>query len=363
MRTVFIPHIYIPGDGEDGFGGNEAANEESTVVLSVEIQTSDDIETGFAIENVNVVVGGDGAKLRLISWGEKGLSNADGIFPILMRPTEQYNLLYAVSFLRPAELDLPSGAVMRDSVIFQRSVSILINGRPFRMAEGLALDAATLSYPTVPFLSRWNCVLDLTPRRSRDSYQIADNLPSSNNALPFPMSPFPPASPHPTALHDQLSANFLTSPHKGSLQPNQRLDSLPQSRSVTPSRPSGRLTPLGKLDAKHRPPSYPQSAGALSPPLPPLPHKDQKTPTTSLMPQSYPPHGGTTPRPQSIVPSFGQVATIGLGASASRAHFSGPGQPQTPGPRLLAGERVADEQEGADFVELLELRKAAQKGR
>ncbi len=95
MRTVFIPHIYIPGDGEDGFGGNEAANEESTVVLSVEIQTSDDIETGFAIENVNVVVGGDGAKLRLISWGEKGAVKRGRDIPYPHATTEQYNLLYA----------------------------------------------------------------------------------------------------------------------------------------------------------------------------------------------------------------------------------------------------------------------------
>jgi len=134
------------------------------------------------------------------------------------------------------------------------------------------------------------------------------------------------------------------------LQPNQRFDSLPQSRSITPSRPSGRLTPLGKLDVKQRPPSYPLSVGTLSPPLPPLPPGDQSTPIASLGPQSYPPHEGTTPRPQSIVPSFGQVATIWLGANASRARFSGPGQPQTPGPRLLAGERIADEQENADFV-------------
>ncbi|KLO07583.1 hypothetical protein SCHPADRAFT_881506 [Schizopora paradoxa] len=351
MRTVFIPHIYIPGDSEDGFAGNEAANEESTVVLSVEVQTSDDIETGFAIESVKVAIGGDGAKSRLISWGEKGPSDTTGIFPILMRPAEQYNLLYAVSFLRPAELDLPTGAMMRDSMIFQRSVSILINGRPFQMTDGRALDQENLTYPTIPFLSRWNCILDLTPRRNRDSYHTADNLPTSNNALPFPMSPFPPASPHPSALHDQLSANFLASPQKGpSLHPNQRLDSLPHSRSITPSRPgpSGRLTPLGKLDVKHRPPSFVQSA--LSPPLPPLPPGGQSTPTASYTGQSYPPNGGTTPRPQSIVPSFGQMATIGMGASASRAHFNAPGQPQTPGPRLLAGERVADEQEGADFV-------------
>lgn len=67
--------------------------------LEVENTGETDLDVGFTIEKVDVKVGGEGANAVLIGWGE----GRDTVFPLSIASREQYNLLYAVSFLRSPE--------------------------------------------------------------------------------------------------------------------------------------------------------------------------------------------------------------------------------------------------------------------
>ena len=346
MRTVFIPHLYIPDDPGDS--GRDAASEESTVVLSVEIEAAADARTGFTVDDVHVHIGGDGAKVRMIGWGEGGFSDSSGVLPLFMRPAEQYNLLYAVSFLRPAELDLSSGKASRFSGDFQRQVAISIIGRPFfveDIEEDLQqLDPVAMRYPTAPFLSRWNCVLDLSPRRNRDSYQLAGEPKSIRNAVPFPMSPFPPATPLPQELQDHTALPFVGSQRPGlsSALPKQttalRSDSLRNSASAASLKSSGRLTPFGL------------PGGPNSPPLPPLPGQTPTVPSFVQLPSVNQTNEVSRPRPTSVLPSIGQMASIGLGVDPSRARMHQAGIPPTPGPSVPAGAPVSFDTSAGDLI-------------
>ena len=366
MRTVFIPQLYIPGDADSE---QRATSEESTVVLCVEIENSGDSGAGFSVDSVNVVISGEGAKIRLIGWGEGGASDSAKVFPLLMRPAEQYNLLYAVSFLRPAEALLTPDRTPESAAEFQRAVSINITGRPFIMGQPElppkdSLDS--LTHPTAPFLSRWNCILDLTPRRDRDSLQmLEDTSVASRNALPYPASPFPVPSPNTKFAQEQAaSVAQQPTPIAGSkrhtlpgISPSVRRE----SRFVAPQRPASlgpgsyksgspaRLQPPGDRFSRR---GSPVSPAAISPPLPPLPlgapgslppnspgiAQMQGVPPTPAFP-SYS-SGPPTPRPNSVAPSFGQMGSVGLGIDARREKFPQPGIPQTPAPRLMAGERM-----------------------
>lgn len=362
MRTVFIPQLYIPGDTDSE---QQATSEESTVVLCVEIENSGDSGAGFSVETVNVSVSGEGAKIRLIGWGE--VTDSATVFPLLMRSSEQYNLLYAVSFLRPTETFLTSDRNMDSAAEFQRAVSINIIGRPFIMSEPNLLPKDCmdeLSYPTSSFLSRWNCILDLTPRRDRDSLQVLeDTSVASRNALPYPASPFPVPSPNMQFSQEQLpSATSQQAPTAGSKRhtiPGVVSSSVKhESRLVAPQRPASlgpgpynaanpsRLQLPGDRSSRRGSPVTP---GTLSPPLPPLPLGAQVAPSTPGAAQTqvvpptpaFPSYGSDplTPRPNSITPSFGQMGSVGMGVDAHREKVPQPGIPQTPAPRLMAGER------------------------
>ncbi|KAI0686748.1 TRAPP trafficking subunit Trs65-domain-containing protein [Cytidiella melzeri] len=258
MRTVFVPYFMLPqgpkkalnprasphGDS-DGSGEEadpeilrereliEAGTEEHTVVLCVEVENGGESDAGFSVENVNITVSGDGARAHLIGWGETGFSQPDQVFPLLLGPREQYNLLYAVAFMRSPEVDefslargrgLPGSTVTQE---LQRAVTIIISGRPYDLYEdalgGNGLGPDKLNYPANTFPSRWNCVLDLSP-------QIPARPGSSHGqrtAMPEPASPFPftPTGARPaSALFLQsssqtalgLSANFTSATVAGS---------------------------------------------------------------------------------------------------------------------------------------------------
>ena len=214
MRTVFVPHVLLPKDspvaepGGNQDGANdfysenderEAGNSERTVVLCVEIENSGEPgpHIGFSLERVDVKIGGEGTTTRLIGWGE-GACNPEveeQIFPLFLGPMEQYNVLYVVSFLNMINdkdgFSLTPSS-MKIGTELQRPVTIAIHGRPYIFDSARRCDSEapdSLSYPTRTFSSKWNCILDLSPRLSEDVMQLQDHGP--RNAFPEPPSPFP----------------------------------------------------------------------------------------------------------------------------------------------------------------------------
>ncbi|KIM69690.1 hypothetical protein SCLCIDRAFT_720501 [Scleroderma citrinum Foug A] len=229
MRTVFVPHVLLPRDcsasetkgnqdDENDFNsGNEereAGNSERTVVLCIEVENCGEPgpHIGFSLERVDVKIGGEGVTTRLIGWGEGACSSRveEQVFPLFLGPMEQYNLLYVVSFLNMIN-DKDGFSLTPSSMKFgtelQRAVTISIHGRPYFFDSGRKGDGenpSSLSYPTRPFSSKWNCILDLSPRPGEDVIQLQDQSNGSRNAFPEPPSPFPgalssPFAPLPTA--------------------------------------------------------------------------------------------------------------------------------------------------------------------
>ncbi|KAG1751413.1 uncharacterized protein EDB91DRAFT_1105370 [Suillus paluster] len=212
MRTVFVPHILLP-EGNPGDGSNdddsdaqerEAGNNERTVVLCVEVENSGESGpgVGFSVEKVVVKIGGEGASAKLIGWGESAFEAEveTQTFPLLIGSMEQYNLLYAVSFLKPsADTDFSlvgrrPGAAFANSDL-QRAVAINIYGKPYVPKAGDEdesedADGPTLAYPTHTFSSRWNCILDLSSKPSEPP-DFSDPSGGARSVLPEPASPFP----------------------------------------------------------------------------------------------------------------------------------------------------------------------------
>lgn len=212
MRTVFIPHILFPemnpgtgfNDDDSDAQEREAGNNERTVVLCVEVENSGESGSGvgFSVERVDVKIGGEGASAKLIGWGD-GAFEAEvemHTFPLLIGSMEQYNLLYAVSFLKPsADSDFSlvgrrSGAVFANSDL-QRAVAINIYGKPYLSKAGGEHDSedggSTPTYPTHTFSSRWNCILDLSSKPPEETLDFSDPSCGARSVLPEPASPFP----------------------------------------------------------------------------------------------------------------------------------------------------------------------------
>ncbi|KAF8909732.1 TRAPP trafficking subunit Trs65-domain-containing protein [Gymnopilus junonius] len=213
MRTVFVPYVLLPetegahddlDEEQKERERREAGSEERTVVLCVEIENSGDLgmSAGFMVEKVDVTIGGEGAKATLIAWGDHRFSPeaAQNTFPLMIGSLAQYNLLYAVTFMRsPEEIDGFSFARNANDGIspeLQRAVTINIFGKPYfpssSMTDSLSPDTQALSYPTRTFSSRWNCVLDLTAQQVQPSaLDPSDPTAGYPNILPEPPSPFP----------------------------------------------------------------------------------------------------------------------------------------------------------------------------
>jgi hypothetical protein len=234
MRTVFVPYVLLSSDHRDQEEQEEqerreAGNEERTVVLCVEVENSGDSGTGvgFRVERIDVNIGGEGARAVLIGWGDRKAGNE--LFPIHIGSMEQYNLLYAVSFLQnPDDVDRVSlvGGSSNDGehgmmakqkgAELQRAVTINIIGKPVEQVgpgdsvkgnieqvvtetREDTLASKPLSYPTESFASRWNCILDLSPQPhcSPGSSSYGPSTTHIKDVLPEPASPFPMSqSPH-----------------------------------------------------------------------------------------------------------------------------------------------------------------------
>jgi hypothetical protein len=194
MRTVLVPYVLFPeahaaipdsdvseleNTEEWDRERREAGNDESTVVLCVEIENSGESHMAFVVEGVDVFISGQGAKTTLIKWGD-----SQNIFPLPIASMEQYNLLYAVTFVQPPDADDVNAIGKKRAGELQRAVSITISGKP-REDRG-----PFVVHPTKTFSSKWNCVLDLGVNINKDL--PPDGSHSSNrDALPTPASPFP----------------------------------------------------------------------------------------------------------------------------------------------------------------------------
>ncbi|THH06373.1 hypothetical protein EW145_g4135 [Phellinidium pouzarii] len=369
MRPVMVPQIYFLGSADEE---QETLSEESTVVLSIEIENPGDSEGGFSIEAVDVSIRGEDANVKLVPWGEQGFTDPTKVFPLLMQSREQYHLLYAVTFLRSPDLDLSQSTEQERADVYDKMVSIHIIGRPFttRSQDPDSMKSPLQHlYPTTSFMSRWNCKLDLDPQRRAQAHLPEATFTSRGpTALPFPASPFPAASPRAQQVQDQASV-------RASLQTNMILSSKrhtfagttsvflsapqrPMSLNTSPIGTPGfeRTSPLGRLGKKSwMVGAHASTPGLMSPPLPPLPNSphSQGPPRTATAPSvlfpavpptpAYPSYGNQplTPQPNSIAPSFGQMGNVGLEIDARRERPPAfPGMPMTPAPRLPTGGKM-----------------------
>ena len=333
MRTLFVPYVFMSGAEE-----REAGNEERSVVLCVEVENSGESGTGFSVDSVDVAIGGGGATSRLISWGAGFEANPEkSIFPLQLGSVEQCNLLYAVSFLHPSDANdlvlsrtgAKAAATAPAPADMQRSIAITVKGRPYEISP----DKKVISYPTEPFLSRWNCLLDLSSSRQQDirDYTFDDPL-SAQDALPTPASPFPAASPkdqgafekaHPISSmqtpavagskrHTVAGLIGLFNPTRKGAVPselNARPSSMPyplqsghDSPKFIPTLPS--IAVNGPLPTLQTAMLYPPSPGGgstgyipspLTPAFPAYPPEAQVFPSTPYTQAPYTSYGGSSP--------------------------------------------------------------------
>lgn len=191
MRTVFVPSVVLSSSQEEH--DKVAAGNERTVVLCVEIENSGESgqSVGFEVERVDVSISGDEAMATLITWGQDGFTAKEAVFPLKIAESAQYNLLYAVTFLRsPEELDgfsFSHSAGSQAPVDLHRVVSINIHGKPYILAQESTI------YPTLTFSSKWSCILDLSTQQPQNPRNLdpADPSNSHPSVLPEPLSPFP----------------------------------------------------------------------------------------------------------------------------------------------------------------------------
>lgn len=351
MRTVILPQLILPGGVHDN---SDDIGDESTVVLSIEVENPSGSTSGFSVDDVEVFLRNERTKIRLIGWGDRGLANSQSAFPLLIRPAEQFYLSYAVTFLRNLDNELLQNAG-RDG--FTKTVSFNIIGRAFTVPENNFLDEANgdkITYLTAPFLSRWNCLLDLDPRR-RQSGPFQDAQDTMPVAIPIPLSPFPVESPLAQQAQERAAAAANTRIISSSGSKRHTYAGRTSPYVLTPQRPmsiqtssvgtqssSGRVpSPLGKLGMKPWTVGSPPSV-QVSPPLPALPLQSRSPPPTATAAgypfptvpptPAFPGYGGmpVTPRPNSVKPSFGQMGNVGMGIDAKRERGTIPGVPVTP---------------------------------
>ncbi|KAF8523143.1 hypothetical protein BU17DRAFT_86296 [Hysterangium stoloniferum] len=386
MKSVFVPYVAIPGTFEDEEERREAGSEERTIVLSVELANGSPAtgpeSTGFAVENIDVSVGGEGAMANLLTWGESGLQRSDSVFPLLVGPAEQFNLLYAITFLRQAESDEVADALRQEANgermghlprgDLQRPVAIIVHGKPFdfwSVRHKLLDNPEGLIYPTQTFQSRWNCVLDLSTAGQSDNFEISSEPLTSQDALPAPATPFPAKTPttakYPAASSqgptmsstkrhtvggtaDHLERLVTTNQHRNStsvLNSPRNVES-PTSIMGFKSPTGGNGRPAPKLPSFVKGHARFGSTTAITnipsaQPSPRTPDFDAFPPQTPAYP-AYPTDAvPQTPASQGPLSSFRNTGS-GYMIEPRRERAANAGAPQTPGPRMV-GASFADE--------------------
>jgi hypothetical protein len=385
MKSVFVPYVAIPGTFEDEEERREAGSEERTIILSVELANGSVVaepgSTGFAVEGIDVSVGGEGAIANLLTWGESGLQKSNSVFPLLIGPAEQFNLLYAITFLRQAESDEVADALRQEAHgeraghvprgDLQRPVAIIVHGRPFdfwSVREKVLDNSDDLTYPTQAFRSRWNCVLDLSTAGQADNFELSSEPLTDQDALPAPATPFPAKTPTTSkypAVSSQSTSISTTKRHtlggpSGNLErlvtTNQFRNStsvLSPSRSaespmsiISPKSPAGgngRFTPkLPSAFAKGHGRFGSTTAITNIPSPQPSPTPDLDVPPRTPAYPAYPTDAlPQTPASQSPLLSFRNSGS-GYAIEPRRERTANTGIPQTPDPRMI-GASFADE--------------------
>lgn len=377
MKSVFVPYVVLPDHAEDEGERREAGSEERTVVLSVELGNGSSSggpgSTGFSVEGVDVTVGGEGAKANVIGWGEQGLYQSNNVFPLLLGPAEQFNLLYAITFLRQSEADEVADTLRSEAIgeklpspsgsDKQRPVAIVIRGKPFDFwssKRSNLMDTKDLVYLTQTFRSRWNCVLDLSSASHGEPSKDSSDPPSANDALPAPASPFPDMTPnttkHPldkaTAVQAHAVAGSKRHTIGGLSERAQRLNALSRYRNSTSilspaytespisSTPissafGGRFTPTppSVTVATHSRFASPTMATNMS-----SPYLSPRTPDIPPLTPAYPAYPTEavpqTPAGQSPLSNYRMSGTLAHAIEPRRERMVASGPPQTPGPRV-----------------------------
>ncbi|CAK5275359.1 unnamed protein product [Mycena citricolor] len=376
MRTVFVPAVLfadIMDDSSDPEDPDrlEAGTDERTVMLCVELENSSGSgrTVGFEVDRVEVKVGGsdDGdAKAVLIGWS--GADGQSSVFPLRVASSEQYNLLYAVSFLRSPDEALAMGLVKDGAAqqMLQRSVTIGIFGRPYLSQD--------MPYPTQIFCSKWNCILDLSAQphpEPEDEFRDGDVQLQIPSVMPEPASPFPTnprnrsdslinmlkdsSSPGPTKRHTLPGGQALVAARAIGMKPgtgvgyrastsmlnpsNSRIGSPP----IPPPRSNSYTPPSVTLSASM--PRSPTTFSADQPRLSVDPNYQPSVPMTPAYP-SYPTWSAVPPTPPGVA---AQSNTQGIGSGPlgrsveirrERGAPVGTGTlpiPVTPGPVLAVG--------------------------
>lgn len=330
MRTVFVPYVLFPearadvpwesnvsaAENADEWNRErrEAGNDESTVVLCVEIENSGESGMAFVVEGVDVFISGQGAKTTLIEWGDR-----QNIFPLPISSMEQYNLLYAVTFVQPPDADDVNAIGKKSARELQRAVSITINGKPREARGPLAV------HPTHTFSSKWNCILDLGANLNKEL--PPDGIHSANrDALPTPASPFPGRDSASTVLaasiqprgDQKLSAVSGSRQHTidATIMTSGRLPKLP----VNYRSPTALLNPAFNNERDQQQFMSPVSGGGFYLPSVVM-QQSQSRPRT---PTTYTPNSGTPPP---IAPPFGDDLGLSSPPPITPAYPSFPTSP------------------------------------
>ncbi|KAG8834164.1 hypothetical protein FRC17_009424 [Serendipita sp. 399] len=367
MRTIFVPYVLVPGVGDDDEERRQAGSEERSVVLCVEIENTGESSKDFEVESVKVNVSGEGATSHLICWGESlARMQPESVFPLRLRPMEQYNLLYSVTFLHPTDANDPipkfgSAPPPAASGDLHRSVSIVIRGRPCDVTGD------KVSYPTDAFNSKWNCLLNLASNQYADvsDYQLNEPL-VNGDALPTPASPFPVSSPrlqvefeksHPISAAQasvvggskRHTVSGLSGRRNTIPSPIKVRFSLPAgvTATSTPSTSGPRITTTAASPGMHNAgPMTPTTPGAYS-----------NTPVTPAYPMWSPDAQTVPPTPYLQAPMMGQVGSmVGQIVEPHRDRRMAPSGsllPTTPGPSAYGAsipERLANLEPYADPV-------------
>lgn len=382
MRTTFVPTIQLDSSLGDE-DTHDAGNEERTVILCIELENADDThsDVGFSVESVSVNVSGDGATATLIGLGDAvfGEAASESTFPLLLHPSAQYNLLYAVSFVAgPDENEVNLNPIADRRISgknLRRAVVIDIHGKPFEEPSAPPTDKTGFSYPTNTFSSRWNCVLDLTPQQPYSSSAMEmDHLQASGqfpDALPEPASPFPvlsprkvppgspvvPGTPHsaiePASTSQVAGSKRHTLPGSTALLKKSALYNYRASTSMIQRRDSGTPPPLptGAKQA-YIPPSI-----SINTPRSPAPFSSP--PNTSYFANfqaeyppptpAYPSFGSQqaippSPMSQSPLIPYQTFGSVGPSVDIRRDRGLAPGGvPPTPSPLVMAGRMRSDD--------------------
>ncbi|CAG8684573.1 13360_t:CDS:2, partial [Acaulospora colombiana] len=346
MRTIYVPYVLIPGVGDDEEERREAGSEERSVVLCVEIENTGESLKDFEVSAVKVAVSGEGASSRLISWGEsQAKMDPESVFPLRLRPIEQYNLLYSVTFLHPTNVEDQvisrkmgqAPQMLPPSSDLQRSVSIVISGRPCEVLDG------EVKYVIDTFNSKWNCVLNLSPHQQPDmgDYQLNEPL-SVGDALPTPASPFPVSTPRiQTEFERNHPISTSRSPTIGGSK-RHTVTGLSGRRNTIPSPIKVRFSlPVG-ITATSTPSTSGMKPGIPAPPLSSVPSTPSTAnpylniPATPAYPAWSPDAQSVPPTPYQSAPFIGQIGNaVGKLVEPHRDRrmgLNGALLPSTPGP-------------------------------